>query len=74
MDSISQQYTRLHQLPFHLFSICLETPCWSAMNQHCLIEATLSDQVKIDIITHGSEMIINLTETKMNWSSNSKHI
>ena len=58
MDSISQQYTKLHQFPFHLFSICLETPRWSAVNQHRLIGATLADQVKVDIITRGSDRTI----------------
>lgn len=55
MDSISQQYSRLHEFPFHLFSICLETSCWSAVNQHPLVKATAVDQVKVHVFTHDSE-------------------
>jgi len=58
VDSISQQYTRLHQFPFHLFGICFESPCWSDMDQQYLIEGTLADQVKVNIVTPGPETTV----------------
>lgn len=77
MDSISQQYSRLHEFPFHLFSICLKTSCWSAVNQHPFVKATAADQVKVDVFTHESDSEIYtdvLNQMKINHSACSRSV
>lgn len=41
------------------------------MNQHCLIDTTFPDQVKVDVITRGSESLMPYKFPKLNENESS---